>query len=326
MKKKRSLQLYGFAVGALALVAVALAMLDFLGPDFAREALGRGATLSDSSPDHTAGDPGSHDNGERFLPVPAPLDDDRVVAAVGPLAKLSCHRDDPVEDPEGGAHETAQDEALDAPLASYSQDARKTANEPLIAAAVAPIAPVAAPAGEAARGAPVNVADEPADCPALLRYRFNRLQTGEPQSLCQFRGKVLLVVNTASYCSYTGQYEGLEAMYRKYKGRGLVVVGFPSNDFGGQEPGTNREIAQFCRLTYGVQFPMFEKSSVTQVSANPLFGQLAAKTGVAPKWNFYKYVVDRKGEPVAGFSSRTTPDDRELVTLVERLLAERPPV
>jgi glutathione peroxidase len=134
---------------------------------------------------------------------------------------------------------------------------------------------------------------------------------------------VLLIVNTASYCGYTGQYEGLEAMYRKYKGRGLVVVGFPSNDFGGQEPGTNQEIAQFCRLTYGVQFPMFEKSSVTKVGDNPLFAALTASTGVAPQWNFYKYVVDRQGRPVAGFGSRTTPDNRELVQLIERALAEK---
>ena len=97
----------------------------------------------------------------------------------------------------------------------------------------------------------------------MLQHTFNRLQTGEPQSLCQFQGKVLVIVNTASYCGYTPQYEGLEALYRKYKDKGLVVVGFPSNDFGGQEPGTNKEIAEFCRTTYGVQFPMFEKSAVT---------------------------------------------------------------
>ncbi|HWD16058.1 MAG TPA: glutathione peroxidase, partial [Casimicrobiaceae bacterium] len=137
--------------------------------------------------------------------------------------------------------------------------------------------------------------------------------------------KVLLVVNTASYCAYTGQYEGLEALYRKYRARGLVVVGFPSNDFGGQEPGTNHEIAQFCRLTYGVEFPMFEKSSVTSVASNPLFAQLAASTGVAPQWNFYKYLVDRHGRPVAGFDSKTTPQDHKLVRLVEGLLAERVP-
>jgi glutathione peroxidase len=256
--------------------------------------------------------------------VPAPLDDDRVVEALGPLAKLSCHRNDPAEAPVVNDATAARIDALDAPLASYSPEATRAATGPLLAAAVAPLASVTAPASSAAsRTAEAAQADLPADCPALLRHRFNRLQTGESQSLCQFQGKVLLIVNTASYCGYTGQYEGLEALYRKYKGRGLVVVGFPSNDFGGQEPGTNQEIAQFCRLTYGVQFPMFEKSSVTKVGDNPLFASLAATTGVAAQWNFYKYVVDRNGQPIAGYGSRTTPDDRELAQVIERLLAEK---
>src|SRR5450432_3352799 len=137
-------------------------------------------------------------------------------------------------------------------------------------------------------------AADDAACPALLQQTFNRLQTGEPQSLCQFQGKVLLVVNTASYCGYTPQYEGLEAMYRKYKDRGLVVVGFPSNDFS-QEPGTNKEVSEFCRTTYGVDFPQFEKSSVAHLSANPLYMELAKQTGKKPTWNFYKFVVDRNG-------------------------------
>jgi glutathione peroxidase len=162
-----------------------------------------------------------------------------------------------------------------------------------------------------------------AACPALLKHTFNRLQTGQPQSLCQFQGKVLLVVNTASYCGYTHQYEGLEAMYRKYKERGLVIVGFPSNDFS-QEPGTNKEVAEFCRTTYGVDFPQFEKSSVAHLSANPLYADLARLTGKKPQWNFYKFVVDRTGKPVATFPSATAPDNPELTTLIERLLAERP--
>ena len=181
----------------------------------------------------------------------------------------------------------------------------------------------AAPPPDVSRGTQDDAQGAPADCPPLLRHRFNRLQTGEAQSLCQFRGKVLLIVNTASYCGYTHQYEGLEALYRKYEGRGLVVVGFPSNDFGGQEPGTNQEIAQFCRLTYGVQFPMFEKSSVTSVGTNPLFTSLGAATGVVPKWNFYKYLVDRDGKAIAGYASRTAPDDRQLVQQIERLLADK---
>jgi glutathione peroxidase len=162
-----------------------------------------------------------------------------------------------------------------------------------------------------------------AACPALLQHTFNRLQTGQPQSLCQFQGKVLLVVNTASYCGYTHQYEGLEAMYRKYKDRGLVIVGFPSNDFS-QEPGTNKEVAEFCRTTYGVDFPQFEKSSVAHLSANPLYTDLARLTGKKPQWNFYKFVVDRSGKPVATFPSATAPDNPAFTALIERLLAEKP--
>jgi len=161
-------------------------------------------------------------------------------------------------------------------------------------------------------------------CPALLDYEFNRLQTGKPESLCQYRGKVLLIVNTASYCGYTHQYEGLEAMYRKYKDRGLVVLGFPSNDFGEQEPGSNKEIAEFCRLTYGVQFPMFEKSSVSSLQSNPLYAELRTKTGQTPKWNFFKYVIDRNGMPAGTFASAVEPDNRDLVALVEKLLANKP--
>jgi glutathione peroxidase len=161
-------------------------------------------------------------------------------------------------------------------------------------------------------------------CPAVLNYTFNSLQTGRAESLCEFRGKVVLVVNTASYCGYTHQYEGLEAMYRKYKDRGLVVVGFPSNDFGEQEPGSNHEIAEFCRLTYGVEFPMFEKSSIKSLKANPLYAQLVQRTGQTPQWNFHKYLVDRDGQNITSFGSRVEPDNAELISAVERLLAQKP--
>jgi glutathione peroxidase len=161
-------------------------------------------------------------------------------------------------------------------------------------------------------------------CPALLDREFNRLQTGKPESLCQYRGKVLLVVNTASFCGYTRQYEGLEALYRKYRDRGLVVLGFPSNDFGAQEPGSNQEIAEFCRLTYGVQFPMFEKASVTSLKTNPLYADLAARTGQSPRWNFHKYLIDRNGNPAGTFASDIEPDSRQLVALLEKLLADKP--
>jgi glutathione peroxidase len=321
MNKKRTvLAALAVAAAAVALLSTSRVWFDRAGRDLVAQALGPVATLADSSADDTAGDAlVPADNGERFLPVPAPFDDKRVVDAMGPVARLSCNRDDPPETPPGD--DAAQADALDAPLASWSAEAWEAGTAPLLAAAVAPIAPLSARAATPPAG--TDAPAVPANCPALRRQQFNRLQTGESQSLCQFRGKVLLIVNTASYCGYTGQYEGLEALYRKYRGRGLAVVGFPSNDFGGQEPGTNSEIAQFCRLTYGVQFPMFEKSSVTNVRANPLFASLSAATGVAPQWNFYKYVVDREGRPVAGFDSRTTPDDGKLVQLIERLLAEK---
>jgi len=176
----------------------------------------------------------------------------------------------------------------------------------------------------AAQGAPASAASATdAGCPALLRHTFNSLQTGKAQSLCDYRGKVLLIVNTASYCGYTKQYEGLEALYRKYGDRGLVVLGFPSNDFS-QEPASNKEIAEFCRTTYGVQFPMFEKSSVAKLAANPLFVELAAKGGEPPRWNFHKYLVDRSGERVRSFPSAVEPTQRDFVGALEQLLAARP--
>jgi len=147
---------------------------------------------------------------------------------------------------------------------------------------------------------------------------------GMPVDVDAWHGKVLLIVNTASACGFTPQFDALEKLWRDLRDRGLVVVGFPSNDFGKQEPGTNKEIAEFCRLTYGVQFPMFEKSSVTKVGDNPLFASLSASTGVVPQWNFFKYVVDRNGQGVAGYPSRTTPGDPGLVRTIERLLAEKP--
>lgn len=176
----------------------------------------------------------------------------------------------------------------------------------------------------AGQAAGQTAATDSGGCPALLNHEFNRLQTGQPETLCQYRGKVLLIVNTASYCGYTHQYEGLEALYRKYRDRGLVVLGFPSNDFGGQEPGSNQDIAKFCRLTYGVQFPMFEKSDVVNLQANPLFTELHARTGQAPQWNFHKYLIDRNGNPVGTFASKTEPDNPELIAMLERLLADKP--
>lgn len=160
-----------------------------------------------------------------------------------------------------------------------------------------------------------------ATCPALLRHTFPRLQDDAPQNLCQYTGKVLLVVNTASYCGFTSQYEGLEQLYARYKDKGLVVLGFPSNQFGNQEPGSSKEIADFCFNTYGVKFPMFAKSDVKGDNANALYVELARTTGTIPRWNFYKYVVDRSGNAVDSFSSLTTPNDGKLVKLLDKLLA-----
>lgn len=165
-------------------------------------------------------------------------------------------------------------------------------------------------------------AQTPAACPALLNQRFKRLQDDAPQDLCQYSGKVLLVVNTASYCGFTSQYEGLEALHAKYSQKGLVVLGFPSNDFGNQEPGDSKQIADFCFNTYGVKFPMFAKTSVTGKDVNPLHAELARITGTTPKWNFYKYLIDRNGKVVGSYSSRVTPDDRKLLGDIEKALGQ----
>jgi glutathione peroxidase len=159
-------------------------------------------------------------------------------------------------------------------------------------------------------------------CPAMLDHKFSNLMD-EPVSLCQFSGKVLLIVNTASECGYTPQYDGLEKLYRRYRDKGFVVLGFPANDFGGQEPGSNKEIAQFCRVNYGITFPVFAKSTVVGKNANPLFRELASKTGKPPRWNFHKYLLDRTAQPAATFESAVEPEDRRITSQIEKLLASR---
>ena len=148
-------------------------------------------------------------------------------------------------------------------------------------------------------------------CPELLNHRYTSLQ-GKPVDLCQFAGRPILVVNTASKCGYTPQFEKLEAMHKRYQGRGLVVLGFPSNDFN-QELATNQEIAQFCKLTYFVEFPMVEQGSVTGPRANALYRQLAAAAGAAPQWNFHKYLIAPDGRAVYSYSSQIEPDSREIM-------------
>jgi len=156
-----------------------------------------------------------------------------------------------------------------------------------------------------------------AACPALLDRKLDTIQD-KPQSLCEYAGKVLLVVNTASECGYTPQYEGLETLYRKYRDRGLVVLGFPANDFGGQEPGSNKEIAAFCVNQYAIDFPMFAKIDLKK---SPLYADLAKATGASPRWNFHKYLIDRSGKQVQSFDTRVEPNDPKLVKQIETLLA-----
>lgn len=158
------------------------------------------------------------------------------------------------------------------------------------------------------------------DCPALLRHTFPALQDGKPMPLCQYAGKVILVVNTASFCGFTGQYDGLEKLYARLGDKGLVVLGFPSNDFGDQEPGSEKEIAEFCRLTYGVEFPMVGKTVVKGSQANPFYRQLAEKSGSRPLWNFHKYLINRDATQVVSFTSLTAPDSPELLKKIDQFL------
>lgn len=163
-------------------------------------------------------------------------------------------------------------------------------------------------------------------CPAVLRHSMLRLQDERPVDLCSHAGKVVLVVNTASRCGYTGQYAGLEALNKTYGPRGFVVLGFPSNDFGSQEPGSNAAIAEFCENTFNVRFPMFTKTSVRGTggtAVNPLFAQLAERTGQRPGWNFHKYLIGRDGQVVISHPSAVEPESRGLTRDIERLLQSK---
>ena len=171
-----------------------------------------------------------------------------------------------------------------------------------------------------AHSASENATTATMTCPRVLQHTVLRLQDEKPQALCQYAGQVVVVVNTASFCGFTPQYKGLEALYAKYKDRGLVVLGFPSNDFS-QEPDNNAKIADFCENTFGVKFPMFVKTTVRGADALPLFKQLAEQTGTTPKWNFYKYVISRDGKDIKSFSSMTGPQDKSFVQEIEKQLA-----
>ena len=157
---------------------------------------------------------------------------------------------------------------------------------------------------------------------ALLDFDFRRLASDEAVNLRDaYDGKVLLIVNTASKCGNTPQYEGLEKLYEEYGDDGLVVLGFPSNDFLGQEPGTEEEIQEFCRVTYGVRFPMFEKITVKGDGAHPFYSRLADAAGTYPTWNFHKFLIGRDGALISAFSPRTRPYDEDLVNAIEGALS-----
>jgi glutathione peroxidase len=158
-------------------------------------------------------------------------------------------------------------------------------------------------------------------CPDLLKFMKRKLNSQETVNMCsEYQGKTLLIVNTASYCGFTPQFEGLEKLYGQYKDKGLVVLGFPSHDFN-QEDNDEGKTAELCELTYGVKFPMFEAVSVRGSDADPLYRMLAKKSGTTPKWNFYKYLVDKNGEVLEAYTSFTKPTDDDFITDIEKALA-----
>ena len=184
---------------------------------------------------------------------------------------------------------------------------------PLLVACAEPSAPTAASAAR-------PDSTDSALPQSLYGLTVNRLN-GKPEALKTYEGKVVLLVNTASECGYTPQYKGLEALWQEYQSKGVVVLGFPSNDFGGQEPGSSEEIATFCQRNYGVSFPMFEKVVSKGPQAAPVFKFLAATAG-EPKWNFHKYLVNMQGMVVKGFPSSVTPESAELRAAIDSALAE----
>ncbi|MDF2179998.1 glutathione peroxidase [Aliiglaciecola sp. CAU 1673] len=157
-------------------------------------------------------------------------------------------------------------------------------------------------------------------CPDLLKFVKRKLNSQDTVNLCdEYQGKTLLFVNTASYCGFTPQFEGLEKLYADYQDKGLVVLGFPSHDFN-QEADSESKTAELCELTYGVKFPMFEPMAVRGDDADPLYRMLEAKSGTSVKWNFYKYLVNANGEVVESYSSFTKPQDKDFIETLEKTL------
>lgn len=181
-------------------------------------------------------------------------------------------------------------------------------------ATIAPLTQALVPLLLAASGASAT------DCPALLDHELTRLHSDDTVNLCEFSGRPLLLVNTASYCGFTGQFTGLEALWQEHKDQGLVVIGFPSDDFN-QEDADAAKTAEVCYINYGVTFTMIEASPVARGEVNPVFAELRRQGATLPRWNFHKYVVGRDGQLLAEFGSRTTPEDPELRAAVELALA-----
>ena len=164
------------------------------------------------------------------------------------------------------------------------------------------------------------------DGTSLGHFTFDRLSGGDPISLADHAGQVVMVVNTASNCGFTSQYEGLEQLYQNYRDRGFVIVGVPSNDFGGQEPGSDGEIAQFCKLNFGVSFPLTTKYTVRGKEAHPFykFARKILGFGTGPKWNFHKYLIGRNQQLIDYFHSTTAPDAKRVIQAVENALGAKP--
>ncbi len=159
------------------------------------------------------------------------------------------------------------------------------------------------------------------NCPAALNYSFRQLSNAKRINLCDaYKGKVILIVNTASRCGYTPQFAGLEKLYQNYKSRGLVILGFPSNDFGSQELSKEKDIATFCQLTYGVKFPMFEKTHASESKASPFYKTLGEMSGEYPQWNFHKYLLGKDGKLVASMASHVSPTGKQMTQLIEKHL------
>jgi glutathione peroxidase len=198
-----------------------------------------------------------------------------------------------------------------------SEPANAPASEaPSEAAATQPSSAESPSTGSAA--APTTEPASP-EAPSIYAFDVKRLD-GTATSLSAWQGKVLLIVNTASKCGYTPQYQGLQQLHAKYSARGFEVLGFPSNDFGGQEPGTAEEISNFCISMYDVNFPMFEKTKTTGADRSPLYALLSQAHG-EPKWNFHKYLIDKQGKPVQAWPSKVEPGSPEIVSAIEAQLA-----